>query len=774
MGKVYKAQDTKIKEKVALKLLKPEIASDKKTLERFSNELRFARKIRHKNVCQMFDLNEDKGTHYITMEYVRGEDLKSLIRKIAQLSTGQAIPIVKQICEGLAEAHRLGTVHRDLKPQNVMVDEEGNARILDFGIARSVKGKGITGAGVMVGTPEYMSPEQAEVKEVDQRSDIYSLGVILYEMVTGRVPFEGETPLGIAMKHKSEVPKDPRELNSQIPEELSRVILRCMEKDKEKRYQSAGEVRSELENIEKGIPTTERVIPKRKPITSKEITVTFGLKKLFIPALVVIAIVIAIVIILQLLPKKETIPPEPSKRNIAVLPFEDLSPEKDQEHFCDGLANSIINALSNIEDLSIRARGSSFLFRGKQRDLQEIAMKLNVEAVLEGTVQKMGNRIRITAQLINIANESVLWSDQYNREKGDVFAIQDEITLAIVDKLRIELLGEKKAKLIKRYTEDIEAFNMYSKGILSMNIRTVKDMQMAIQYFEQAIERDSGYALAYAGLADAHILFTDYRDLTQGEVIQESLKAKEAALKALEIDNTLAEAHTSLGRIKWLFDWDWDGAERELTRAIELNPGYADARYTYAYLLMLMARFEEAIREMKLALELDPLSLIISRNLGQIFYRARQYDRAIEALHKTLEKDPNFTNTHRYLGTTYLEKSMYKEALAEFQKEKEIKKGVDAYSDVMIIVINALMGKKVKALQMLNDFMEQSKHVYIRPYLFAYIYAALGESDMAFKYLEKAYEEHDTYLRWLKADALFDNIRSDSRFKTLLKKMGFE
>ena len=344
MGKVYKAHDTEIKEKVALKLLKPEIAADKKTIERFQNELRFARKISHRNVCRMYDLNKEEGIYYITMEYVPGEDLKSTIIRIGQLPIAKTISIAKQVCEGLEEAHRLDVVHRDLKPQNIMIDKEGNARIMDFGIARSITGKGITRAGVMIGTPEYMSPEQVEGKEVDQRSDIYSLGVNLYEMVAGQVPFEGDTPFTIGIKQKSETPKDPKELNTQIPGDLSKVILRCMEKDKEKRYQSAGEVRSELENIEKGIPTTERIVPKRKSITSKEITVTFGLKKLLIPALVVVALVIAAVAIWQPWSQEEAVPIPSAKPSIAVLPFKDLSPQKDQGYLCDGFAESLINA----------------------------------------------------------------------------------------------------------------------------------------------------------------------------------------------------------------------------------------------------------------------------------------------------------------------------------------------------------------------------------------------------------------------------------------------
>ncbi|GAF74993.1 unnamed protein product, partial [marine sediment metagenome] len=435
--------------------------------------------------------------------------------------------------------------------------------------------------------PEYMSPEQAEVKEVDQRSDIYSLGVILYEMMTGRIPFEGETPLGIAMKHKSEMPKDPRELNTQIPEDLSRVILTCMEKDREKRYQSAGEVRSELIRIEKGIPSTERIIPKRKPITSKEITVTFGLKKLFIPALVIIGLIIAVVIILQLLPQKETVPVPSYKHSIAVLPFDDLSPQKDQEYFCDGLAEELINRLNNIESLRVPARTSAFSFKGKELDLQEIGNKLNVEMLLEGSVQKAGNKLRITVRLVKVADGYPLWSEKYERDEKDIFALQDEISLAIVDNMRIKLLGREKANIVKRYTEDIEAYNLYLQGLFFWNRRTEEDLKKAINYFEQAIEVDHNYALAYAGLADSYSILPEYSNIPPKEVYP---KAKELALKALEIDNTLAEAHVSLGLIKRRYDYDWVAAEREYKRALELNPGHAIAHYNYAYNLMCRAR----------------------------------------------------------------------------------------------------------------------------------------------------------------------------------------
>jgi serine/threonine protein kinase/tetratricopeptide (TPR) repeat protein len=770
MGKVYKALDKEIDGRVALKLIKSEIAADEKTINRFRNELKIARDIAHKNVCRMYHLAKHEGTHYIVMEYVSGEDLKSFIRRSRQLTPGTAISIAKQVCEGLSEAHKLGTVHRDLKPQNIMIDKDGNARIMDFGIARTLKEKGITGAGVMIGTPEYMSPEQVEAKEVDQRSDIYSLGVILYEMVTGRVPFEADTPFAVGMKHKSEIPQDPKELNSQIPADLSKVILRCLEKDKAKRYQSADELHTELSNIEKGIPTTEKIVPDRRPSTSKEITVTFGLKKLLIPALVVVALIILAVVIWQLLPSKEAVPVPTTKPSIAVLPFADLSPQKDQEYFCDGMANAIINALSNIKGLSVRARGSSFAFKGQQQDLREIGKRLNVSTVLDGTVQKAGNRVRLTAQLINVTDESLLWSGQYDQELDNIFDIQDEITQAIVDNLELKLLGGEKAKLTKRYTEDVQAFSLYSRGLYYWNRRTGEAMKKAIDYFEQAIEEDSTYALAYVGLADSYNLLSLYSGVNPEEAFP---KAREAAEKALEIDETLGEAHNSLAYFKERYDWDFPGAEREFKRAIELSPNYAVGRFWYGELLAIIGRFDEAIEEMKKALELDPISLIINASLGWAYRAAKKSDQAIIQLRKTIEMDPNFLPAHLYLGFVYTGVKKYPEAIVELEKARELS-GRSAISLAYLGVAYAQAGKHEEAKRILEELEAISKQQYIAPWLMGGIYAGLGEKDKAFEFLQKAVEEQDEHLLFLKIDGTVDPLRSDPRFKELLKKMGLD
>jgi len=762
MGKVYKVHDTKIKEKIALKLIKPEIAKDKKTIERFNNELRLARKIRHKNICQMFDLGEEQGTHFITMEFVPGQDLKGLIRQTGQLAVGTTINIAKQICEGLTEAHKLDVVHRDLKPSNIMIDKDGNVRIMDFGIARSLEAKGITGAGVMIGTPEYISPEQVEGKEADQRADIYSLGVILYEMVTGRVPFEGDTPLSIAYKHKHEAPQDPRKINAQIPDDLSHLILKCLEKDKENRYQSTGELRTELENIEKGIPTTEREVSVRISPTSKEITVQFSVKKIIIPALVLVAIVIIGSLIWNPWSQKKAVTTPLDIPSIAVLPFADLSLQKDQESFCDGMTDEIIAKLSRLEGWKVMNRTSVMRYKNTEKDPKEIGQELNVATILEGSIRQEKDDIRINAQLINVEDGFYLWSDTYSQKLDRIFVIQSDIAEKIANALQEKLTPEQKEQLLKNPTENLEAYTWYLKGRLLWGKRDKESLEKSIEYYTLAIKEDPNYALAYTGIADTYSILVSNVFMPSEEGY---FNAKNAALKALELDETLAEAHTSIALVKENFEWDWKGAEREYIRAIELNPNYATAHHWYALNLLIRGLFDRSISEMKIAQELDPYSLRINRNVGMMLYFARRYDESIEALKKTIEMDPDMVAGRNYLGLVYLEKSEYVEALAEFEKTN---------NQFYICYTLGQMGKRAEAQKMLDELTLRSKQEFMSPYLFALCYLTLGEIDQGFRYLDKAYMERDAWMEFLKIDPRLDSIRTDPRFLTLLKKVGLE
>ncbi|MGB7295314.1 MAG: protein kinase [Candidatus Aminicenantales bacterium] len=769
MGKVYKVFDTKIEEKIALKLIKPEIASDRQTIERFSNELKLARKIAHRNICRMFDLGEAEGTHFITMEYVPGENLKSTIRRIGQLPVVKSIAIARQICEGLAEAHRLGVVHRDLKPSNIILDSEGNARIMDFGIARSLTGKGITDSGVMIGTPEYMSPEQVEGKEVDQRSDIYSLGIILFEMLAGCTPFSGDTPLSVAVKQKTEAPPDPRRLNPQIPADLSRLILKCLEKNKSERYQSSEELRSDLEKAEKGIPATERIAADKKSPTSREITVKFSLRKLLFPYLAVIALVIAAGIILwRTVPRKGVIPAKSVPPSIAVLPFMDDSPEKGYAYLCEGIPNTLINALTTVQSLRVPARTSSFSFAGKGLDIRAIGQKLNVENVLEGSIQVVGSSLRVTTSLVKANDGYPLWNATYDRRLEDVFAIQDEIAQAIVRALKMKLLDEQEERLVRRDTESMEAYTLYLEGLYHWNRRTGRDLNRAIALFNQAIDNDPDYAMAYVGLADSYNLLSQYGDARPKDSFP---RARAAAAKALEINETLAEAHTSLGYVYERHDWNWKAAETEFKRALELNPNYATGHFWYGELLAYFGRFEESIREMKRALELDPVSLVISTNLGWVYLMAGQLDQALAQLHKALEMDPHFAAARLTLGFVHLNLENFPEAINEMKGARELSGDtVLAVSSLGYVYAEAKMLEEAGGI--LEELKARALRQYVSPYRLAVIYTAMNDSDKAFELAEKAYEEKDEYLVFMKIEPNWVPFHSDPRYQALLKKLG--
>jgi len=458
------------------------------------------------------------------------------------------------------------------------------------------------------------------------------------------------------------------------------------------------------------------------------------------------------------------------RNSIAVLPFADISPNKDQEYFCDGMTEELINALSNIRKLKVVARTSVFSFKDRKMDIREIGKKLDVATILEGSVRKADNRLRITVQLINVADGYHIWSEEFERTLGDIFAIQDEISLAIAEKLKIKLLKEDKAKLKKRGTKNLEAYNLYLKGRWFWSKRTEEDLKKAINCFKRAIELDPNYALAYAGLADSYFVFPDYSPVPPQEFY---LKAREASKKAIEIDSNIAEAYTALAMVN-LLNWDWVAAEEGLRHAIRINPNYATAHQWYGELLLYKSQFDKAIKELKRALELDPLSLVINRNLGLVYYYSRQYDKAEETLKKTLELDPNFIWAHAWLSFVYIEKGMYEEALMEIQEEKMFSKSRQIMFMPFIGMIYAKMGKMKKAQEILSTLMEKSRYTYIPPSFLAALCFTLGRNDLGFKYLEEAYKKKDSWLRYVNLPPWIDPIRSDPRYKKLLKKIGLD
>jgi serine/threonine protein kinase len=762
MGRIYKSLDKELNRVVALKMIKAEISSHPGILERFKKEIKLASQIAHDNVCRINDLGEVEGIKYISMQFIEGNNLQELIQTSKILRVETAISITEQMCQALIAAHKKGVIHRDLKPQNVMIDKKGNAYVMDFGIARSFEAEEMTMPGAIIGTPHYMSPEQAEGKKADARSDIYSLGCILYEMLTGKPPFEADTSVALIHKHLKEKPKPPSKLNPQITKELEELTLKCLKKKPESRYQSAKEIKLALNRLSFDISIKAASQFRR-----------FVRHWLFFPIVILIAIIVVIVgLNVGGLRERLVGGVKPDQiKSIAVLPLENLSGDPNQEYFSDGMTDALISNLAKIKAFHrVISRTSVMQYKGAKKSLQEIASELKVDAVVEGTVLRAGERVRITAQLIEARTDRHLWAESYERELSDILALQSEVAQVIVSEIKLTLTPDEELRLARVRKVDPEAYKLYLKGNFQMNRLSERAFRKAIEHYQQAIEKEPSYAPAYAGLASAYIeLGLWHTSITD---IERYSKAKEAALKALELDNTLAEAHFALARIKQLFEWDWSGADWAFKRGLELNPSSTHARMTYASYLTAMGRLEESITFGKQTLEIDPLSPIAYNELAWSLKFTGRYEAAIEHCQKGLELDPNFLQSHVILACIYAEKSMYEEAIMSCQKIMSLAPDNMAYMAI-VGYIYAKAGLRTKAFEILNEGKKRAKKEYISGYI-ALLYAGLGEKEQAFEWLERAYNEHDVFLVWLKMWTQFDSLRDESRFRELLKKMNLE